>query len=453
MHTTNRRLGDLEFTYWMMDLASRTNFTVLAEVKGSLCPTEDDLIRVIDQVVSCHRLIGVRLDIDENGKLTFFPCEQPVPVRIDRMITTSTDSLSGENDITDTINEEQHLSFNWKKGPLMRTRILVFETGKTIIMLTFHHAIADARSAMAVLHDVLCAFDGKPLERTISGDNYEFEGPLEQFIPESHQGFHAIKSLLVHSVMQSMNRFFFRPSSIPVPELHWPDERTDRFILETFDEETTQRFISAAKKQQAGIHGALCAAQLLSLLEEYPSRTSIRTWLLSLVDLRKRITNPMHDNTLNLMISMVEFCQLVKRDVAFWDLARDITLKTLNHIDKGFHFRSLPAQARLIHMAEGLIKKDVNGSRHLLRLGQLSRPLAMPVSNIGTVYYPSHFEHFSVANMTFIVPLSSSGIIGSASNTFNGQLNWNYTYAWPSVSKEQATRMAHRSMDIIRKNT
>jgi hypothetical protein len=306
---------------------------------------------------------------------------------------------------------------------------------------------------MAVLHDVLCALDGKSLERTTgSDDDYEFTAPLEQFIPENHRGFRAIKSLVVHSAMQSMNRFFLRPSSLPVSELHWPDERTDRFILGKCDEQTTRQLISVAKNEKTGIHSALCAAQLLSILDEYPSRSSIRSWLLSLVDLRKRIPNPMHDGTLSLMISMVEFCQRVKRDVAFWDLARDIALKIRNHIDKGFHLRALPAQARLVHMVEGLIKKDADGSRHLLRLGQLSRPLAMPVSNIGMVDYPSRFDHFIVSNMTFVVPLSSSGILGSAVNTFNGQLNWNYTYAWPSVSKKQAVRTARRSMDIIRKN-
>lgn len=149
---------------------------------------------------------------------------------------------------------------------------------------------------------------------------------------------------------------------------------------------------------------------------------------------------------------MIEFCQTVKKDDKFWDIARGITLKTRRLIDKGFHFRALPIQARIIHLAEGLIKKDVNGSRHLLRLGQMSRPLAMPVSNIGMVNYPSRFDHFIVSNMTFVVPLSSSGILGSAVNTFNGQLNWNYTYAWPSVSKDQAVRIARRSMVIIRKN-
>jgi hypothetical protein len=82
----------------------------------------------------------------------------------------------------------------------------------------------------------------------------------------------------------------------------------------------------------------------------------------------------------------------------------------------------------------------------------MSRPLVVPVSNIGIVDFPSQYGSFNVENMTFFVPLSSSGIWGSAANTFNGRLNWNFTYAWPVVSEEQAGRMAARSMDILREN-
>ncbi len=442
-----RHLGDLEYTYWIMDLASSTHFTVFADMEGC-CHTEEELGRALGHVASCHSLLNVRIASDEKGKMAFFPSGQPVPVRLIHLGQEDSGTAETDDGIEKHLDDEQSLPLDWERGPLFRARILQATGGRETLMLTFHHAIADGRSAMNILYEVLSSLNGDDLN---VGENDAGE-PQEWHIVPGYKGFSGFRGLMGRSLAQGLNRLFFRPSNVPVNGLNWPDHRVDHFLCQRLDADETSRLMIQASKTSAGVHGALCCAQLLSLLDEYPSRTSLRAWLLSLVDLRSRVTPPVSDSDLKLMMSMVESCQEVRRGTGFWELAGIISSRVKHALAKGEHFRMLPTQARLIRTTQGAARKGARTSRMLLRLGQLSRPLVIPVSNIGVADYPPCFRHFAVNSMAFVVPLSSSGIWGSAANTFNGRLNWNFSYATPTVTKEQALRMARRSLDILRNN-
>lgn len=452
MNDSCRKLGDLEYTYWLMDLASRTHFAVMAEMDGSNPITEDELSLALASVQALFPLLNVRIAHNERGQTLFEPSAQPVPVHMEDVGQLPAGTLIDRGDVVDHLNRSQRIRIDAQAGPLMRAHLLRHEDGLQTLILTFHHAISDGRSAMHVLRCVLDALDGKtpswPLAMGYPADS----GPMEQQIPPCHTGFYAHLRTAGYALKQSLHRMVFRPKSVPVSNPYWPDQRSDCFLIGRFSEKETARFITAAVREGAGVHAALCAAQLMSLGAEYPDKSSIRAWLLTLVDLRRRVEPPVNPETLNLMISMVEFCQSVKQTGDFWDLALRIKKKINKRLEQGFHFYALPVQARLIHRAERWIGATEKSSRAILRLGQLTRPLVMPVSNIGTVDVPVGYDHFRVRNMTFTVPLSSSGIWGSSVNTFGACLNWNFSYASPSIPKEQAVRMAQKSMDIIRTN-
>ena len=47
------------------------------------------------------------------------------------------------------------------------------------------------------------------------------------------------------------------------------------------------------------------------------------------------------------------------------------------------------------------------------------------------------------------MPLSSSGLFGSAVDTFNSRLYWNFSYAAPCVSEERAVRLTENSIAAL----
>jgi NRPS condensation-like uncharacterized protein len=108
---------------------------------------------------------------------------------------------------------------------------------------------------------------------------------------------------------------------------------------------------------------------------------------------------------------------------------------------------------RFIHATHPFRRADVNGSRQMLRQGQLTRPPVLSVSNIGRIDMPADFGPLRCTDVNFFLPLSSSGLFGSAITTFNGKLYWNFSYADPAIARERAVRVARRSIGIATSTT
>jgi hypothetical protein len=148
------RLGSLEELAWLYDQTSPFHFVMGATFFGAgiAAPWRE----VLDALQRRHPLLRVRIERDASAYPTFVTDEAAhIPLRMGNVDI----GWAGE------MSRELRISFDHRNAPLIRA-------GSTLL-LTVHHAIADAISLTWVFRDVLLLLSGQqlePLGLTVSQD-------------------------------------------------------------------------------------------------------------------------------------------------------------------------------------------------------------------------------------------------------------------------------------------
>ncbi len=440
----------MEYTYWMMGITSRTNFTVSCRLSGPV--DETNLRNALRTIQRTHPLLNVLIIPDSRHGAVFTSCSGillPLTIATLPAPPAPESRLSYDTPLLHYIEAEQQYDFSTDGGPLLRCLLLRHTPQAATLVCTFHHAIADARSAVALICRLLNTYAALAAGRSPDSTLLKDTGPLEQYIPTGYSGFRTLAQFTSHVCRQTLSRVFPRQVHLPVSRNTFPYQRRERFITSIISDSLTDSLRESVRNRACTVHSALCAAKLTALKEEFPTRKSITTWLLSLVDLRSRFDPPVSPDQLGLMISMVETMYTITAATTFWDLARRITVLNGMLLDKGFHFSFFPSLCRIIRATRFLRTTGEHGSRQMLRQGQRTRPPALTVSNIGTVHLSVDSGTLRCEALSYFIPLSSSGLFGSAVNTFNGKLYWNFSYADPAVSRDLALRLAGNSIALL----
>ncbi len=445
-----RPLGHMEYTYWIMDLASRTNFSTIAHLSGSL--PEEVIEKALAAVRDRHPLLRARIVPDAKLGAVFMSCSLPIPLTVSS-VPRPRDRFAGHDDpFVRFLQKEQNRGLDSEQGPLMAVAAADHDDASQSIVFTIHHSIADGICGAWLVRDVLGAardiLKGNKVALALQPE----AGPLEHRIPRQHRGARGLLRMAGHTLGLNLHRAVSRPVDASTVKRVWADKRRDRFILTSLDAKHTTALMEKAKANGCSVHAALTAAQLMAIAEQYPKKRKTRVVQLSLVDLRKRFEKPVSPDTLTMMISMAETSHSLGEGVKLWGLAREIRGKLQRRISKGFHFFYFPWLCRILYLTRSTRTPDEKGSRKMLRQGDGSRPMVIPVSNIGRLDIPENFEVFSLDGLHFGMAMSSSGLFGSSANTFSGRLFWNFSYAKPSVHPDPAETMAERAVTIIKEN-
>jgi hypothetical protein len=167
------RLGSLEELLWLYDQASPFHFVMGATFVGA--GTAAPWREVLDALQRRHPLLRARIECDVRAYPRFVTDEAArIPLRI------------GDADIgwAGEMSHELQIPFDHRNAPLIRAVICGDTTGSTLL-LTVHHAIADAISLTWVFRDVLLLLSGrklKPLAPPVSQD--EMLGNALRAMPE-----------------------------------------------------------------------------------------------------------------------------------------------------------------------------------------------------------------------------------------------------------------------------
>ena len=445
-----RPLGHMEYTYWIMDLASRTNFSYIAHLSGSL--PKDVLEKALAAVQDRHPLLRARIVPHAKLGAVFMPCSLPIPLTISS-VPRPRERFAGHDDrFVRFLQKEQNRGLDSEHGPLMAVAAADHDDASQSIVFTIHHSIADGICGAWLVRDILGAARDILKGKKAALAPVPEAGPLEHRIPRRHSGARGLLRMAGHTLGLNLHRAVSRPVDASTVKRVWTDKRRDRFILTSLDAKQTTALMEKAKANGCSVHTALTAAQLMAIAAQYPKKKKTRVVQLSLVDLRKLFENPVSPDTLTMMISMAETSHSLGRGVKLWGLAREIRRKLRRRISKGFHFYYFPWLCRMLYWTRSMRTPDKEGSRKMLRQGDGSRPMVIPVSNIGRLDISENFEVFSLDGLHFGMAMSSSGLFGSSANTFSGRLFWNFSYAKPSVHPEPAETMAERAVNIIKEN-
>ena len=146
------RLGSLEELVWLYDQTSPFHCVMGATFIGA--ETAAPWRKVLDALQRRHPLLRVRIERDASAYPKFVTDEAArIPLRM------------GEADIgwAGEMSRELQISFDPCNAPLIRAVVFGDTTGSTLL-LTAHHAIADAISLTWVFRDVLLLLSGQKLE-------------------------------------------------------------------------------------------------------------------------------------------------------------------------------------------------------------------------------------------------------------------------------------------------
>src|SRR5712672_3079978 len=195
-----RLLGCCERFFRLYSLAFPVHFCLVAQIGGAFDAAK--LSAAFDQVRRRHPALRVCIVDDAETGPAFYETDNSIEVHAA--------PVDADIDWRGVVESELTLPFDTIPGPLMRATALCASYGASIV-LTFHHAIADALSGTRILDDLM---------RALAGEHLDALSPLPP-----------IEEML----------------AVNIAILEW-------------DQKETARLIQCCGENGTTVHGAICAA-------------------------------------------------------------------------------------------------------------------------------------------------------------------------------------------------
>ncbi len=229
-----RPLGCSEHFFHLYAQVYPVHFCLCAEIEGAL--DSDALRSALNQVRERHPLLRVRIVDDREFGAAFYES--------DRAIELETVPVGKDADWRPIVERELRKPMGVRASSLVRV-VALCSPDATVLVLTFHHAIADAVSGIRVLEDVMRALAGEQLKAFRSFPPIE-----EKLLMPSLGPVHAAEADRIISVLPAIR------SAVPVV----PDNRRTHIVTAEFSREETARLLEQCKANNTTVHGVICAA-------------------------------------------------------------------------------------------------------------------------------------------------------------------------------------------------
>ncbi len=229
-----RPLGSAEHFFHLYAQVYPVHFCLCAEIEGAV--DADALRSALNQVRERHPILRARILDDAELGTAFHESDQPIELK--------TIYAGRHADWRPIVERELQKPMGIGRSALLRVTAMR-SPEVTVVILTFHHAIADGLSAIWVLHDAMRALAGEKLEafKSFSPVEEKILGPLAPADRISE-------------------------SAPTVPILPWPRStaaalpanlRTNIDTAE-FSRDETARLIARCRSNNTTVHSAICAA-------------------------------------------------------------------------------------------------------------------------------------------------------------------------------------------------
>lgn len=323
-HGVSRHLDPAEAFFFMADRVSCMNFAILAERSGHLDP---ELIRSSLAVIQDENpLLQVRIRWTDDHGLCFEPA---AGTPIDLACRTV-----DAGDWQRWIERELAHPFAPGSAPLMRCRYLEMSSpGRSVLVLVFHHSIADARSGIELLRRLIDCIAARTTSRTRA--NAAPLRPMHQAFPPRFRWAEQLGSAKqVKNALIADYRRHGKATPMPWLSSDAPT-RTPRLIRVEFPPAVTLRLLESSRRHEASVHGALCAAQLLAQHQSGMGRDPATLFLSFPVDMRALLEPAQPIAPVALYASLISAAFAIDADTGLWALAREVVAQTRRQLDRG----------------------------------------------------------------------------------------------------------------------
>lgn len=423
--TIDRPLGSTENIYWLLDRLYCLNFVVFAELDGDL-PIER-LKAALAIVQHENPLLRARIALD--GKRTWF---EPVS----RRQAPLRPEIRALVDWHGAIERELQHPFAPREAPLARFLWFIGAGTKRVAAMVFHHAIADGRSGTSVMLDVLRRAthrDSAPKYKRAHPSSQELD--LVRLKVPILSRLHAVKFWLQKSkdalhFAQQLPGYDMKPSRTP----------RIRILALSVPPRTAARLQAQARTHDTTVHGALGAAQILAINDQFKRRAPRYLALNSLADLRSVLEGGLTADDLGLYVTTLCTLHAIDADPDFWALAREVRDKLLAMVNSG--------DANLIngvYPASPLFDPDDNVARLVQGIVALAPPSSM-LTNIGKVDVPDLGDRLKVRSISFAVSPPAQHPICVTAASHVGRIYINLLFDENKLDAERAQAIADRLM-------
>ena len=310
-----RNLGGQERLLYLYSKHHPRHFCIVAEMRVDRSATA--FIDAFRKVQARHTILNVCIEDSAEFGPGFF--------RTDRIIAVKFEELGEPSDWARVVEAELATPFPTDTGPLIRARILG-KAKRWAVVFTVHHAIADALSAVTIIEDLMRALCGRdlpppsvslPLETLASRARADHNGSFgfDTRPGSSHQELRAVAA-----------EPLWRPFEGDAP----------RAFTMYFEPATTTAILEQCRRHKTTLHGALCAALIMTAAVD-PARQNFT--ITSPVNLRSMIGLDTRATGLLVGTGTVKFP--ISATLEFWSLARMAVAGLASARNKTGAFRAL----------------------------------------------------------------------------------------------------------------
>jgi hypothetical protein len=336
------------------------------------------------------------------------------------------------------VKREQEIPFAASVGPLMRVRYIAGTDGEAALALVVHHAVADARSALWLLQELIREVAG---DASSSAPAKGLPLPLHDTVVPAHRWAENRQGMvrLLRDLREERDR------SDPPSRVPWHaravDGRDPQLDHICFSRAETAEIVDKTRGVGATVNGALSAAWLLAVAALLDGDHVDPTVALATpADLRTRLVPPVTTREPGMYITLLTTTHRVHTG-AFVETARAISEEIRSRLARGegelFYALTRP----------GAVPPDEQG---LARFRQLidTAPQAIAVSNAGIV--DDTGDPKWVRSLSFVLAPTPNQVAFAAATTYRGRLVVNLATDSLRVDASVARRLADEATAHLR---
>jgi hypothetical protein len=425
----DRPLGSTENLYWLLDQLYCLNFVVFAEVEGRL---------------DAHRVAAALASVQaENPLLRARIATGPARRWFKAVPQASAPMLPEVLRLAHWRREvERQLDarFDTARAPLARLLWFKGAGRRSVVAMTYHHAIADGRSGAKLLLDVLRRAAGEAPPTVLrpaqpssqSLDLIRRQTPLLGALKQTKFWLERGKDALQPA--QQLPGYDPSPATL----------RRVRVLAYELDASTLTALHGQAHEHRTTVHGALGAAQLLAINEQFPDDGPRRLALNSLADLRASLSGGLTDADLGLYIATLCTVHAMPRRPQFWPLAREIRDALAAIIDAG--------EGNLIHgvYPAGLALPAGGNFARWMQAIVAAAPASSMLTNIGRIDHVDLGDSLRLKSVAFVVPPPAQHPVCVTAASYDGRMSVQLLYDALKLSGARAGRIGDTLMGHLR---
>lgn len=440
-----RPLGATENLYWRFDAQAPINFGVVAELRGPL-----DLAQFRHALVALqlrHPLLRVRIECDSKGRPWFRSGVGEIALRvIDAEASAGAHSSGLRLQAWKILEQEVNVPLDTIRGPLMRCVLLRHSPNLHSLVMCFHHAISDGKSAIYLLRDLL-----KSLARQQQG----LSATLEPLAPVGYYGdrmpqldpWAARESIrTAWDTLKAVTRFL-EGVGFPAGLQRYKDAdaapRTPGVLIEprVIEPDIMQALARRTKAERTTLQCVLNAALSLTVAADSPTGFLQRTACSQVLDMRERLDPPVGEDC-GLFASGATSLHALTANTPFWPLARKIHEQLQHSIVTPLPFFHPAMHRHFIRLGRGL---GMNNFRAFSEFVGRLHPEGLAVSNLGRVEIRVEGSPIEVTRFGFGTNTTVLNYLSTSAATLNGQMIWSFN-GCSSLSRERLAHIADQTV-------